>query len=68
MLFRSNSAEFLEASGSFDGSLDDAFFSALENEDCVEMFCNYQGIMLGETGQVCKWALKLKGIRFHNPV
>lgn len=47
-----NSAEFLEASGSFDGSLDDAFFSALENEDCVEMFCNYQGIMLGETGQV----------------
>lgn len=47
-----NSAEFLEASGSFDGSLDETFFSALENEDCVEMFCNYQGIMLGETGQV----------------
>lgn len=47
-----NSAEFLEASGSFDGSLDETFFSALENEGCVEMFCNYQGIMLGETGQV----------------
>ena len=49
----SSSAAFLEASENFDGNLDDAFFSALEAEDCVEMFCNYQGIMLGETGQVC---------------
>lgn len=48
----SSSAAFLEASENFDGNLDDAFFSALEAEDCVEMFCNYQGIMLGETGQV----------------
>lgn len=48
----SSSASFLEASENFDGNLDDAFFSALEAEDCVEMFCNYQGIMLGETGQV----------------
>ena len=63
-----NSEAFLEASGSFDDNLADDFFTALEEEDCKEMFCNYQGIMLGETGQVCKWALKLKGIRFHNPV
>lgn len=48
----------LEASGSFDDNLADDFFTALEEEDCKEMFCNYQGIMLGETGQVCKWALK----------
>lgn len=48
----SSSAAFLEASENFEGNLDEAFFSALEAEDCIEMFCNYQGIMLGETGQV----------------
>lgn len=47
-----NSTDFLEASQSFDGNLDEAFFSALEEEDCVDMFCNWEGIMLGETGQV----------------
>ncbi len=47
-----SSAAFLEASENFEGNLDEAFFSALEAEDCIEMFCNYQGIMLGETGQV----------------
>ena len=48
----SNSAEFLDASGEFDGILDEAFFSALEEEDCVEMLCNWEGIMLGESGQI----------------
>lgn len=48
----SSSAAFLEASENFEGNLDETFFSALEAEDCIEMFCNYQGIMLGETGQV----------------
>ncbi|MBD5544301.1 MAG: hypothetical protein HDR01_08710 [Lachnospiraceae bacterium] len=53
-----NSTEFLDASNSFDGNLEEAFLEALEEEDCVEMFCNWQGIMLGETGQV--W---ISGIR-----
>lgn len=44
--------DFLDASGDFDSNLDEAFFSALEDEDCTEMFCNWEGIMLGETGQV----------------
>ena len=47
-----NSTDFLEASNSFDSNLDEAFFSALEEEDCAEMFCSWEGIMLGETGQV----------------
>lgn len=47
-----SSAEFLDASRSFDSSLDEDFFAALEEEDCREMFCNWQGIMLGETGQI----------------
>ncbi len=47
-----NSTEFLAASKSFDSSLDEAFFEALEEEDCKEMFCSWQGIMLGETGQI----------------
>ncbi|MDE6846239.1 MAG: hypothetical protein K2J99_10810 [Lachnospiraceae bacterium] len=48
----SNSADFLDASNSFDNSLEEAFFTALEKEDCTEMFCNWEGIMLGETGQI----------------
>ena len=32
-------------------NLQEAFFSALE-EDCVEMFCNWEGIILGENGEV----------------
>lgn len=47
-----NSTDFLNAAGSFEGNLDEAFFSALESEDCVEMFCNFEGIMIGENGQV----------------
>ncbi|MDE6220619.1 MAG: hypothetical protein K2G51_09360 [Lachnospiraceae bacterium] len=47
-----SSADFLDASGGFDSNLDETFFAALESEDCVEMFCSYEGIMLGESGQV----------------
>ena len=47
-----NSTDFLNASSEFESNLQEAFFSALEEEDCVEMFCNWQGIMLGETGEV----------------
>lgn len=35
----------------FDNILTDGFYAALENETCEDMFCNYQGIMLGN-GQV----------------
>ena len=47
-----NSADFLDASNSFDSSLEEDFFSVLEKENCTEMFCNWEGIMLGETGQI----------------
>ena len=47
-----NSTDFLNASNGFEDNLQEAFFSALEEEDCVEMFCNWEGIMLGETGEV----------------
>ena len=47
-----SSEDFLDASSSFDSILGDAFFSALEEEDCIEMFCNWEGIMLGDTGQI----------------
>ena len=47
-----NSADFLDASDSFASSLEEDFFSVLEQEDCIEMFCNWEGIMLGETGQI----------------
>lgn len=45
-----NPDEFLSAD--FEASLNPVFFEKLEEEDCREMFCNWQGIMLGETGQV----------------
>ncbi|MDE7322630.1 MAG: hypothetical protein K2N73_07815 [Lachnospiraceae bacterium] len=44
--------DFLDACSNVDSNLNNAFFSALESEDCVEMFCNYEGIMMGETGQI----------------
>ena len=47
-----NSTDFLNASNGFENNLQEEFFTALEKEDCVEMFCNWQGIMLGETGEV----------------
>lgn len=28
------------------------FYASIKEEDCVDMFCNSQGIRLGETGQV----------------
>lgn len=48
----SDRAAFLDASKNFDSNLNEKFFSYLEEEDCVEMFVNSQGIMLGETGQI----------------
>lgn len=47
-----DSAAFLDAANNFDSNLNEKFFSYLEEEDCVEMFINSQGIMLGETGQI----------------
>lgn len=47
-----NSEDFLKASSSFGSNLNKDFLTAVENEDCVEMFCNYEGIMLGESGQI----------------
>ncbi|MBD5474208.1 MAG: hypothetical protein HDR20_15345 [Lachnospiraceae bacterium] len=47
-----DSEAFLDASNNFDSNLSEKFFSYLEEEDCVEMFVNSQGIMLGETGQI----------------
>lgn len=47
-----NSEDFLNASNSFNSNLNENFLTAIENEDCVEMFCNYEGIMIGESGQI----------------
>lgn len=47
-----NSSDFINASGSFESGLEEDFFSAIEKEDCTEMFCSWEGIMLGETGQI----------------
>lgn len=47
-----NREDFLNASNSFGSNLNKAFLTAVENEDCVEMFCNYEGIMIGESGQI----------------
>ena len=46
-----DSTVFLDASDNFDSNLNEDFFSYLKEEDCVEMFINSQGIMLGATGQ-----------------
>ncbi|PNV59011.1 hypothetical protein C0033_26270 [Clostridium sp. chh4-2] len=42
--------EFLAAD--FETELNPYFFVELEEEDCKEMFCNWSGVMLGETGRV----------------
>ncbi len=47
-----NSTDFLAASDKFEENLKESFFSAIEKEDCTEMFCNWEGIMLGESGQI----------------
>ena len=35
-----------------ENGLNPYFFVELEEETCREMFCNYQGIMMGATGRV----------------
>lgn len=61
-----NSEDFLDASESFADNLDETFFSSLEAENCREMFCSWEGIMLGEAGQVwiaeVSQELKITGI------
>lgn len=48
------------AKGEFADLLNEQFFDAVENESCVEMFCNWQGIMLGN-GEV--WIAELDGLK-----
>ena len=45
----SNAEDFKKLA--FDEIFTDNFYTALENESCKDMFCNYEGIMLGD-GQV----------------
>lgn len=45
-----DASEFIELD--FDGKLNKNFVDAIEAETCVEMFCNWQGICMGETGQL----------------
>jgi len=45
-----NAKEFLALD--IDGKLNQEFVNAIDKERCREMFCNYQGIMMGETGQI----------------
>lgn len=45
----SNAEDFKKLA--FDEIFTDDFYTALENESCKDMFCNYNGIMLGD-GQV----------------
>lgn len=45
-----SSTEFLDMD--IDGMLNPEFVSGIDAESCREMFFNYQGIMMGETGQI----------------
>ncbi len=45
-----SSEEFLAMD--IDGKLNQAFVDGIAAESCREMFCNYQGIMMGATGQI----------------
>ena len=45
-----NAKEFLAMD--IDGKLNQEFVNAIDAESCRQMFFNYQGIMMGETGQV----------------
>ena len=45
-----NASEFLELD--FDEKLNPDFVDAIEAETCAEMFCNWQGISMGATGQI----------------
>lgn len=49
-VFYSNKMAFLEQD--FDAAFSEEYYDAIEKESCVDMFCNYQGIMMGETGQL----------------
>ena len=51
-----NAKEFLALD--IDGKLNQEFVNAIDKESCREMFCNYQGIMMGETGQI--WIASVK--------
>ena len=44
------SSDFMELD--FDGKLSQEFVNAISSESCREMFCNWQGIMMGPTGQI----------------
>ncbi len=63
------SSDFMELD--FDGKLSQEFVNAISSESCREMFCNWQGIMMGPTGQIWfagveegsgTWELKIIGI------
>ncbi|MBQ8279184.1 MAG: M56 family metallopeptidase [Roseburia sp.] len=45
-----DSSEFLELD--IDEKLNQEFLDAIANETCREMFCNWQGISMGATGQI----------------
>lgn len=45
-----NAKEFLALD--IDNKLNQEFVNAIDKESCREMFCNYQGIMMGETAQI----------------
>lgn len=46
----SDAEEFLSAP--MDSIVTEEFMQAIENEDCKEMFHNWQGIMMGEAGEI----------------
>ena len=39
------------AKGDFAAELNEEFYAGMEKESCMDMFCNYSGIMFGD-GQV----------------
>jgi PBP1b-binding outer membrane lipoprotein LpoB len=43
----------------FSSVFGDAFYTGINNETCTDMFCNYNGIMLGEEGEV--WIAEVIG-------
>lgn len=63
------SSDFMELD--FNGKLSQEFVNEISSESCREMFCNWQGIMMGSTGQIWlssvdegsgTWELKIIGI------
>lgn len=51
------SSDFLELD--INGNVNQEFVDGINAESCREMFCNYQGIMMGETGQI--WFTSVEG-------